>query len=169
MEKTKTVKKYALKHFLFVGVVGGYIIAQILTAIINQPIGMFLYRNTSSPINNATNDAILTIISFLIILFSIYLGNVLFVKIIKKNFIPKEQITKSTILFSIFISIFLTINNQIPSMLNAYLGCLSSTCKAINPSITTIPIYFLMYLFRLITIPLGFLFISQKYFSKNNF
>ncbi len=162
-------KKYALKHFLFVGIVGGFIIAQILTAIINQPIGMFLYRNASSPTGNTSSDMFLTITSILIILFSVYISNVLFSKIIKTNSIPKEQLTKSTIFFGIFVFIFLTINNGIPSMLDAYSGCLSSACKAANPAIATIPMYFLMYLLRIIAIPLGFLFISRKYFVRNEF
>jgi len=162
-------KKYSLKHFLFVGIVGGFVIAQILTAIINQPIGMFLYRNASAPTGNTTNDMILTVVSILIILFSIYTGNVLFSKLIKTNSIPKNQITKSAIFFGIFVFIFLTINNGIPSMLNAYTGCLSSACKAANPAIATIPMYFLMYLLRIVVIPLGFLFVSRKYFSRNEF
>lgn len=162
-------KKYALKHFLFVGLLGGLIIGQILTAIINQPIGMFLYRNTSSPTGNTTSDMILTVTSILIIILSIYIGNVLFAKIIKTNSIPKEQITKSTIFFGIFILIFLTINNSIPSMLDAYTSCLSSACKAANPAIATIPTYFLMYLLRIVAIPLGFLFVSRKYFTRNEF
>ena len=162
-------KKYALKHFLFVGIVGGFIIAQILTAIINQPIGMLLYRNATSPAGNPTNDMILTVTSILIILFSIYISNVLFAKIIKTKSIPKEQISKSAIFFGIFVFIFLTINNSIPSMLDAYAGCLSSACKAANPAIATIPMYFLMYLLRIVIIPLGFLFVSRKYFSRNEF
>ena len=162
-------KKYALKHFLFVGIVGGFIIAQILTVIINQPIGMFLYRNASSPVGNISNDIILTIISILIILFSIYISNILFAKITKTKSIPKEQITKSTIFFGIFVLTFLTITNNIPLMLDVYISYLSSGYKTAYPVIATIPIYFLMYLIKITIIILGFSLISRKYFVRNEF
>lgn len=158
-------KKYVLKHFLFVGILGGFLLAQILTAIINNRIGIFLYRNAPSPLGQPVNDAILTLTSFLIILFSVYVANLLFAKITGTNSIPEEEIKRSALFFAIFVFIFITINNRIPMMLNAYFGCLSSACQAANPAVTTIPSYFLMYLFRIIAIPLGFLFVSRKYFA----
>lgn len=166
MEKSIS-KKYALKHFLFVGILGGFFIAEIFIVIINQPLGMFLYKNSSMPTGNATNDMLLTISSILIIIFSIYIGNILFAKAFKANSIPKEQLSKSAMFFSILIFIFFTNQNSVLSMLNTYAGCLSSACKTANPEISTIPMYFLMYLLRIIIIPLGFLFISRKYFTKN--
>lgn len=148
MEETK-VPKYALQHFLFVGILASFAFAYFIADVINN-----LLPSTS--ISYLLDDAIL----IGVILCGIYVGNVLFAKIIKTNIIPSDQISKAARYFLIFVFFFSVL--QLPGLLYNFA---ESNMRHLSTSF--FPIY--IYIAKLIVVPLAYLIISRKYFIKKEF